>query len=396
MNMRVKQENMTQIPEIILKKISQKVTEEELQLLEEWLSQSEQNRVLYQKVMHRNNLAFIEKECQNIDNEIAWGKVLRKIKMQKRMPVKSLFMKVLRYAALLMLPLLVASYLLFLHSSQKDSSDTFAQMEKQILELKESSLITDDGEVVYLESKSNETLVEIDGTQIQQKDSTLLYHKEAKDNEDVKYNSLVTPRGKVYNLVLADGTKVWLNASSAIKYPVSFSSDIRKVYLTGEAYFEVARDTLKPFIVSTSEMDIEVLGTIFNVMAYPDDKVMETTLVSGQVKVKAYKNNMILTPGMQAHIDKENKIVNQTKTDTDMFTSWRFGRYIFEYENLEGVMGKLSRWYDVQVSFADTEKKNLHFSGSLFKYKEIDETLHIIELATNVRFDRSENFIIVR
>jgi ferric-dicitrate binding protein FerR (iron transport regulator) len=394
--MRVKQENMTQIPEIILKKISQKVTEEELQLLEEWLSQSEQNRVLYQKVMHRNNLAFIEKEYQNIDNEIAWGKVLRKIKMQKRMPVKSLFMKVLRYAALLMLPLLVASYLLFLHSSQKDSSDTFAQMEKQILELKESSLITDDGEVVYLESKSNETLVEIDGTQIQQKDSTLLYHKEAKDNEDVKYNSLVTPRGKVYNLVLADGTKVWLNASSAIKYPVSFSSDIRKVYLTGEAYFEVARDTLKPFIVSTSEMDIEVLGTIFNVMAYPDDKVMETTLVSGQVKVKAYKNNMILTPGMQAHIDKENKIVNQTKTDTDMFTSWRFGRYIFEYENLEGVMGKLSRWYDVQVSFADTEKKNLHFSGSLFKYKEIDETLHIIELATNVRFDRSENFIIVR
>jgi ferric-dicitrate binding protein FerR (iron transport regulator) len=394
--MRVKQENMTQIPEIILKKISQKVTEEELQLLEEWLSQSEQNRVLYQKVMQRNNLAFIEKEYQNIDNEIAWGKVLRKIKMQKRMPVKSLFMKVLRYAALLMLPLLVASYLLFLHSSQKDSSDTFAQMEKQILELKESSLITDDGEVVYLESKSNETLVEIDGTQIQQKDSTLLYHKEAKDNEDVKYNSLVTPRGKVYNLVLADGTKVWLNASSAIKYPVSFSSDIRKVYLTGEAYFEVARDTLKPFIVSTSEMDIEVLGTIFNVMAYPDDKVMETTLVSGQVKVKAYKNNMILTPGMQAHIDKENKIVNQTKTDTDMFTSWRFGRYIFEYENLEGVMGKLSRWYDVQVSFADTEKKNLHFSGSLFKYKEIDETLHIIELATNVRFDRSENFIIVR
>lgn len=392
--MKVKQENNERIPEIILKKISRKADEQELHLLEQWLSASEQNRALYQKIIQRKNFAFIENQYQNIDNEIAWGKVLQKIEMQQKESVRPLFIRMLKYAAFLVLPLVVASYLLFLHTAEKDYSDTFAQMEKQISELKESSLITDDGEVVYLVPKNKESIVEIDGTQIHHKDSTLLYTKEKKSDE-IKYNSLVTPRGKVYNLVLADGTKVWLNASSAIKYPVSFKNEMRKVYLSGEAYFEVAHDRERPFIVSTSEMDIEVLGTKFNVMAYPKDKTVETTLVSGQVKVKTYNNDMILQPGMQAQLNKGTHFLNQTKTNTDLFTSWRFGKYIFEYENLEGVMSKLSRWYDIDVTFSDTEKKDIHFSGSLFKYNDISETLHIIELTTNVKFKKDKNCITI-
>ncbi len=393
--MNTRQENITQIPEIILKKISREATKEELQLLDDWLAQSEQNRVLFRKLLNRKNLTLIEKEYQTIDNDEAWEKIISKIDMQKSTPIRQLFGKALKYAAILAIPLVVASYFLFRNFNLEDSSATFAELEKQISEFSESSLITDKGEVVHLQSTSTESIVEVDGTQIHRKDSTLLYNKEDRKTEKIKYNSLVTPRSKVYNLVLADGTKVWLNASSAIKYPVSFTGDIRKVYLTGEAYFEVAHDKTKPFIVSTSEMDVEVLGTSFNVMAYPEDQTVETTLVSGQVKVETENNEMILEPGMQAQLDKTTNLLDQGKTSTDLYTSWRFGKYIFEYENLEGVMSKLSRWYDIDVSFANAQKKNLHFSGTLFKYNDINETLHIIELTTNVKFENTENSITV-
>nr|WP_319997979.1 FecR domain-containing protein [uncultured Draconibacterium sp.] len=393
--MNTRQENITQIPEIILKKISREATKEELQLLDDWLAQSEQNRVLFRKLLNRKNLTLIEKEYQTIDNDEAWEKIISKIDMQKSTPIRQLFGKALKYAAILAIPLVVASYFLFRNFNFEDSSATFAELEKQISEFSESSLITDKGEVVHLQSTSTESIVEVDGTQIHRKDSTLLYNKEDRKTEKIKYNSLVTPRSKVYNLVLADGTKVWLNASSAIKYPVSFTGDIRKVYLTGEAYFEVAHDKTKPFIVSTSEMDVEVLGTSFNVMAYPEDQTVETTLVSGQVKVETENNEMILEPGMQAQLDKTTNLLDQGKTSTDLYTSWRFGKYIFEYENLEGVMSKLSRWYDIDVSFANAQKKNLHFSGTLFKYNDINETLHIIELTTNVKFENTENSITV-
>ncbi|WP_321348502.1 FecR domain-containing protein [uncultured Draconibacterium sp.] len=393
--MNTRQENITKIPEIILKKISREATNEELQLLDDWLSESEQNRALYQKLLSRKNLALMEKEYQKIDNDAAWEKILDKIETKKKTPVRQLFGKALKYAAILAIPLAVASYLLISNFSEEDSSLTFAEMEKQISELKESSLITDEGEVVLLQSEKNESIVEVDGTQIHHKDSTLLYDKEEKKIEEVKYNSLVTPRSKVYNLVLADGTKVWLNASSAIKYPVSFVGDIRKVYLTGEAYFEVTHNAKKTFIVSTNEMDIEVLGTSFNVMAYPEDQTVETTLVSGKVKVRTDNSKMLLEPGTQAKLDKETRLLDKNETNTDLFTSWRFGKYIFEYENLEGVMSKLSRWYDVDVTFADAKKKDLHFSGTLFKYNDINETLHIIELTSNVRFENTENSITV-
>ena len=393
--MNTRQENITQIPEIILKKISREATKEELQLLDDWLAQSEQNRVLFRKLLNRKNLTLIEKEYQTIDNDEAWEKIISKIDMQKSTPIRQLFGKALKYAAILAIPLVVASYFLFRNFNLEDSSATFAELEKQLSEFSESSLITDKGEVVYLQSTSTESIVEVDGTQIHRKDSTLLYNKEDRKTEKIKYNSLVTPRSKVYNLVLADGTKVWLNASSAIKYPVSFTGDIRKVYLTGEAYFEVAHDKTKPFIVSTSEMDVEVLGTSFNVMAYPEDQTVETTLVSGQVKVETENNEMILEPGMQAQLDKTTNLLDQGKTSPDLYTSWRFGKYIFEYENLEGVMSKLSRWYDIDVSFANAQKKNLHFSGTLFKYNDINETLHIIELTTNVKFENTENSITV-
>lgn len=386
---------MTRIPEIILKKMNRKATNEELQLLDEWISISEKNRTLYQKLVQKENLVLIKKQYRKINDEAAWEEILRKIELNKKTPVRKLYSKAIKYAAILVLPLMGASYFLYRSYNYEDPTTTFAELEKQISELKESSLITAEGEVVSLRSETSEAIVEIDGAQIHKKDSTLLYNEKKKTVEEIKYNSLVTPKSKVYSVVLADGTKVWLNASSAIKYPVYFTAKTRKVFLTGEAYFEVKRDTTRPFIVSTSNMDVEVLGTSFNVMAYPEDKVAETTLVSGKVNIKTNDKELILRPGMKAQLNKTTNLLNQTKTDTELITSWRFGKYIFKYENLESVMAKLSRWYNVDVSFANAKKKNIHFSGTLYKYNDINETLHIIELATDVSFENTENFISV-
>jgi len=389
-----KQENITKIPEIILKEMDRKASHEELILLHDWLSQAQENRGLYEKLHAKENLTLIEEEYNKIDGHAAWKKVLRQIDMPIKTPANRFLNSALKYAAILILPLLIGAYFLYQNNTNKlDSIATFSELEKQISELKESSLITAEGEVLELTSDAKETVVEIDGAKIHQKDSTLLYNNEGEKNEEIKYNSLVTPKSKVFNLVLADGTKVWLNASSAIKYPVNFSSDVRKVYLTGEAYFEVTHDSSRPFIVSTDKMEVEVLGTSFDVMAYPTEKTVETTLVHGKVHVKTENSSLILQPGMQAQLDKNTSVLEQKQIDTELITSWRDGKYIFHYEDLENVISKLSRWYNIEFSYLNTTKKNLHFSGTLYKYNDIEETLHILELATNVKFKNTGNKI---
>ena len=391
--MNFRRENITKIPEIILKEMNQEASQEELKLLHDWVSQAKQNKELYEKLCQKENLGLIEKEYRKIDSEAAWKKILSQIDTPIKTPGKRILNPLLKYAAIFILPVLIGAYFFYHNKHEEDSATTFSELEKQISELKESSLITAEGEILELKSKTKESVVVIDGTQVQQKDSTLRYNKTEKKDTETKYNCLVTPKSKVFNLVLADGTRVWLNASSAIKYPVSFTSDTRKVYLTGEAYFEVTHDSSKPFIVSTDKMEVEVLGTSFNVMAYPTEKTVETTLVKGRVHVKTDNSNLILQPGMQAQLDKSTSILEQKQIDTELITSWKYGKYIFHYENLENVTNKLSRWYNIEFSFMNTGKKSLHFSGTLYKYDDIDETLHILELATNVNFKKTGDTI---
>ena len=214
-------------------------------------------------------------------------------------------------------------------------------------------------------------------------------------DKNEQYNTIFVPAGQRINLILSDNTNLWLNANTTFRYPTKFSKETRTVYLDGEAYFEVTTDKSRPFIVSTNDMEIEVFGTSFNVMAYPNDNSVETTLVEGSVKVKASKYNLVLEPGKQAKFDKILDNLQETKVNTELYTSWKVGKYIFEYENLQNVMTKLSRWYDAEITFLNTNAENLHFSGTLYKYNDIKQTLHIIELATNVKFEIIENTVLV-
>jgi len=395
--MKINQTHIAMIPGIIVKEINREASALELEILNAWLVESDENQRLYQKLRQKETLAETIRKYDHIDRLEAWEKVLEEIDKKSEKKKVHFINHFLKYAVILLIPVAVATYFLFHGTGGERVESMFAELEQQVVQLKESSLIMADGKIVDLQTSSDESLVEIDGTKIAKEDSVLHYQGAGMNSEtkDIQYNSLVTPASKVFTIVLSDGTKVWLNAKSAIRYPTCFESDIRKVYLTGEAYFEVKRDTLHPFVVSTREMDVEVLGTVFNVMAYPEEKAVETTLVSGKVKVKTLKSELLLLPGMQAQFDKQTASLEKHSADTEIVSSWRFGKYVFKYEDLECVMSKLSRWYNIEVSFSNQEKKSLHFSGTLHKYDDIDKTLKIIELATDVKFSDLGNKIVV-
>lgn len=216
------------------------------------------------------------------------------------------------------------------------------------------------------------------------------------NNELPEYNILKIPQGGEYVLVLADGSRVWLNAQTTLRYPVRFQGNERRVYLEGEAYFEVARNTACPFIVETMErIEVEVLGTAFNMRTYQDEGFVETVLEKGSVKMLRGKECVFLVPGTKAVYQKGQEMITMEKVDTEFYTAWRKGRYIFLNEPIENILQRLSRWYGMNVVFADESAKEVMFSGDVRKYDTILNLLEAMELSGGVHFIVKGNTITV-
>ncbi len=220
-------------------------------------------------------------------------------------------------------------------------------------------------------------------------DSTVVtYSGEQTDSLNIVYNTLNVPIGGEFRLILSDGTKVWVNAGSTLKYPVAFGQNQREVFLEGEAYFEVEKYEYRPFIVHTSRGNIEVLGTGFNVRDYQEEAQVVTTLVEGKVAYHASEQceTVILLPGYQL-VDDGDKELESRKVDVEMYVGWKDGRYVFEDATLEEIMQVLSGWYGVTVFYKNEELKNLHFTGDLERYENINDFLHFMELGGKVVFN---------
>ncbi|PXY43806.1 FecR family protein [Flavobacterium hydrophilum] len=207
------------------------------------------------------------------------------------------------------------------------------------------------------------------------------------------FNTLSTPTGGQYNIVLADGTKVYLNTVSSIKYPTRFNGDQRMVELEGEAYFEVAKNKDKPFIVKSANQSIEVLGTHFNVHAYNNESVIKTTLLEGSVAITYKNQKAILKPGQQSNVaDNLNKIVIR-KVDTEAAVAWKNGRFKFDNADLKSVMKQLERWYGIKVEYRG-DVSDVRFNGGTFMNKNLSEVLKVLELS-NIKFKVEGKTIIV-
>lgn len=250
-----------------------------------------------------------------------------------------------------------------------------------------------DGRQVVLE-KQDQHLEELDGTRIESSDGELKYSDSLHGNELI-YNRISIPRGAEFKLVLADGTKVWLNAETELKYPVAFGAGQREVFLCGEAYFEVAPDRTKPFYVATSKGKIQVLGTSFNVRDYRDEAKVVTVLETGKVRyLSAYGKGVDLQPGYMLE-DRDGEALMPRKVDTKFYTAWREGKYFFENASVEEIMSNLQRWYNIQVIYADESIKKLHFTGDLEKYAQFDTILKFLETCGDIRIQINGNTLIV-
>lgn len=256
-----------------------------------------------------------------------------------------------------------------------------------------------DGKAIVLNEAADGELVKAEGMLIRKTgNGQLVYEVTADQNAvtDYTYNTISTPKGGTYQVILPDGTKVWLNAASSLKFPTSFASFTeRKIELSGEAYFEVTKDAKHPFKVHTPKQEVEVLGTHFNISSYSDESLVKTTLLEGSVKVSNLDNKaaqVILKPGQQSVLTKG--IIKIDKADVDEVLAWKDGLFVFNDEPLEHIMKKVSRWYDVEVIYEPGLDKNKLFGGSVSRFDKVSKVLRQLELTGGVHFKIEEGRII--
>lgn len=255
-------------------------------------------------------------------------------------------------------------------------------------------LTLSDGSRIILDSAGNGMIAQQGNAQvIKQVDGQLVYSINGQPVPADAYNTLSTPRGGQYRINLPDGSKVWLNAASSLKYPVSFSGRERRVQITGEVYFEIARDLARPFMVEVGNMEVEVLGTHFNINAYTDESVVRTTLLEGKLNVISGGQQKTLKPGQQARVTTDGNLNISNEVSLEETIAWKDGNFHFENSDIKVVMRQLARWYDLDVSYRGTVSR--HFIGGISRDVKLSQVLSMLKQTGDIEFLVEGNKIIV-
>lgn len=378
--------NQKDLHRIIEKYVAGKATAEEIQFVEAYYDYLEKGENILDHSTANELLLLEEENFQLIQAHIAQGK-----------QVKKRSIRFYRYAAVAAMLMVVAGGVLYFSSrnelkinpvvAKNKSLDVLPGVDKAVLTLS-------DGSKVILDDHNNENIIEKSGLTISKtKDGQLIYKVSnvAPKGGPIAYNTIETANGNQYQILLPDGTKVWLNAASSLKYPEVFMGSERKVTLTGEAYFEVAKNKQMPFRVESKNQTVEVLGTHFNINSYMDDHAIKTTLLEGSVKVSNANFAKILKPGEQAVIKNEGlgaiNILNNIDTDDE--TAWKNGQFRFNNASLKSILNQLERWYDVKIDYTSVPEKR--YNGMVPRKSKLSEVLNMLELTGNISFEIAEN-----
>lgn len=373
--------------DIIHKKINGRTNSDEEIVFEKWINASEKNRLYYERVKMYSQKSVEEIQSEPIPDTSA--ELFSKINKRTRM---RLVYNIMQYAAALIIPMLVLGGIVLYTDTTPENH--FAQNKSQTIvtpKRNQATLITSSGESIELGTPSKKSIKIEKGVEInrEQKDGLKYIKDKNIKSEQIVYNTLKTPIGGDFQIELSDGTKVWLNSASELRYPVNFGDRDREVEIKGEAYFDVSK-TGKRFIVHTNGMAVEVLGTKFNIMAYDGEKAIETTLVSGKVKVNTDKNkanSVFLTPGKQASCNRENGNITKKSVDTRLYTGWIDGYYRFEDKRLEDILRYISHWYNIDIEYRNSETKNITLSGKLHKFDDFNIIAEMIEKISDVKIN---------
>lgn len=256
-------------------------------------------------------------------------------------------------------------------------------------------LTLSNGEEIVLDSAAEGTLAQQGQAKVMKlANGQLSYKVSGSTAAATVYNTITTPRGGQYKLTLADGTHVWLNAASSLQYPAAFSGKERRVVLSGEGYFEVAKNASMPFHVQVSAMDVEVLGTHFNINSYTNEGAIRTTLLEGSVKVGAGKQVRMLKPGQQSSLDSNGAMKVQDHADVEAAVAWKEGMFQFKGADIETVLRQAERWYDVQFDYKGGIA--VRFSGQISRSANAEQLLKILELTGKVKFEIHGKTIVVK
>lgn len=260
-----------------------------------------------------------------------------------------------------------------------------------------ATLELEDGRIVMLDSLPAGLVSIQKGVEIFHQDQGTVTYSQLQADEDTtpKFNKITTPRGGTYAVVLPDGTKVWLNAASSIRFPTRFTGDVRRIELTGEAYFEVSPSAQQRFTVAIGgdlPMDIDVLGTSFNVNAYADEGANVATLVSGKISVSAGSDKFILNPGQEARL-ASGGILKVREANVEKATAWRNGIFYFQNSDVKQIMRQISRWYDVEVEYNGAIEER--FNGTLPRNLKLSEIIFLLKSTGWMNVELKDNHLVV-
>ncbi|MEX0312534.1 MAG: FecR family protein [Allomuricauda sp.] len=370
---------------LILKKLNNSLTKEEEQIFNDWFSESEIHRSYFNKVQESYS-----KSPDIIDIKKGWESIHSKMNSPKGASRYWKYAAAAVILALLSLPFLISE-------QEEPIAQPTINVVDNVIEIgsDKATLTLEDGTKVPLEQGKayNTQTVSSNGKE-------LVYKSGANEAETIKYNTLTIPRGGQFYLVLSDGTKVWLNSDSELRYPVTFAHNKpRKVELLyGEAYFEVSPSTQNNgthFLVGTQGQEVDVLGTEFNVRAFKEDSFIETTLVNGKVAIRNGETTSNLTPGYQSKINKVSREINIAKADVRNVISWKNGLFSFKNMPLRSIMTVLSRWYDVDVEIVNRQAAEVTFNGVFNRNQELDNILLIIQNTNEAKLTTKGKTIMV-
>lgn len=388
-----------EIPNLISSYLNKSISEEEFNKLKIWVNESPENKKRFKEYLKvykaSRNIEFIER----LDEDLAWNQIVSKIKrpldkseQEQSSKVRRLKLQapIFRYAAVLVLALCFGYWL-----SQKY---VFVNNEQVI---PEGSIVLqmEDGSLKILNEKGNDKLIDGSGKAIGEQNGQQLTYGKTKEKEELVYNTLTVPYGKRFNLKLSDGTRAHLNSGTSLKYPVNFiKGQKRKVFLAGEAHFDVAKDTEHPFIVASENIDVKVLGTVFNVSAYPEDASADVVLIEGSVRMAANgtpsNQEVTLKPGIKGTLNKTNENISTEKVDTSIYTSWIQGELFFRNMSFENIVKKLERHYDRKIVIKNEQLKSEVFNAS-FKDESIENVLTYFKDSFNIKYHTENHTIYI-
>lgn len=382
----------------IIERIDSDVSADDL-TFQAWLSEVEVRRVLYDELLLIRRSSSFSSFSGERYKKRAWATILEKIEReerQKKMASRRLYIKVAASLA----PFLFLSFGFWLgnRNSIQDinlKDNLFALSSSIEPGSKKARLVLQDG--TMLDLGKHIVLKESDGTEITNAPNSMISYVNPDAGRGAKINTLIVPKGGEYRVLLADGTKVWLNSGSILRYPTSFNKKERMVQLEGEAYFEVKKNPKVPFAVKVRGMSLAVFGTSFNVNSYEPGKGIGTTLVEGKVTMRIDNGKeYVMRPHEHITYNLETDTYSVLKNvDVSLYTSWKDGVFRFENQRLEDITNRLSRWYSCEVVYNDNSLRDLKFTGVAKKNEPIDHLLNLISLLKDVDYDVKDGVVFI-